>query len=99
MNVHGYIYREGGVLKGEIARWPTARCPRHHGSLVRVASASSWAPHFACTWCSEIYVLIGGDLLRCETPDICVVRPLRLVARRNETRPRVQAGPMSRGLL
>ncbi len=99
MRVHGYVYRAGGLLHGHIERIARMRQWNHHGVLRRVASASSWSPHFICSHCNGVYVQMGEDLIRCETPDVCVARPLRFLDRRRNVRPPVQAGPLSRGLL
>jgi hypothetical protein len=99
MKVHGYIYRQSGLLRGQVDRVRRMRPWSHHGVLRRVASQSSWSPHFICSHCGGVYVQMGEDIVRCETPDICVVRPQKLLERRRFPRPRVQAGPLSRGLL
>jgi len=99
MSVQGYILRDGGFLGAEVYGTDRMICPRHHGPLKRVASVSSWSPHYCCRFCPEVYVLMGHDVMRCETPDICVARPLRFLDRRREKRPPMQAGPMGRGLL
>jgi hypothetical protein len=99
VSVRGYIYREGGLYRGHVEHVDRFHDWNHQGKLVPVASVGGYSPHFVCTHCSGVYVKIGQDIVKCETPDACVLRPLHVLDRRKIKRPWVQPGPMGRGLL
>jgi hypothetical protein len=99
MTVRAILYKRGGLYHGYSETVSEPRCPRHHGLMSQVHALTAWCPHYLCTWCRAVYVMMGGQMAQCETPSFCTVQPWKLFVPRPPIRPPVQAGPMSRGLL
>ena len=99
MKREAYITREGGLLVGHATRAHADDGLSLACYLSPIASCGGASPHFYCAHCARIFVKIGQDYVRCETPSLCVVSPLKILDRRKGIRRVVQAGPLSRGLL